>query len=56
MRLARRRRGSMDCQLAAPTVLASILTSPSRLTHLHRYYHVTIGCVLLQRKVAQNRP
>lgn len=54
MRLAKRRRGSMVCWLAGPTVLASILTSISLLTHLHRYHCVTIGCALLQREVPRN--
>ena len=52
MRRARRppmrRCGSMVSWLAAPAVPASILTSPSWLTHLHRYHRVTACCVLLQ--------
>lgn len=55
-RLARRRRGLMVRWLTTSAVPASILTSPSRLTHLRRYHCVTIGCVLLQRKAPRNCP
>ena len=55
-RLAMRRLSSMVRQLATPTVPASMLTSTSQLTRLHRYYYVTIGCALLQRKVLRNCP
>ncbi len=55
-RLAMRRRSSMVCWLAGPTVLASIPTSISQLTHLHSYHRVTIGCALLQCKAPRNCP